>query len=229
MPIKLIGTSHIAKESIKAIQNEVTLNKLDIIALELDVQRKNALLSPGPRKISFSIIKKVGVIGFLFAFIGQIIQKKLGGIVGVSPGADMKEGLIQAKKHNLKIALIDRPIKITLKKFSKSITFKEKIRFVTDIIKGILFPRKQIEQIGIFDISSVPKQEVIDHMVAFVKIRYPSVYSTLIAQRDRYMVKKLQILQEAFPEANILAIVGAGHINGMVKLLNELDINFTTR
>jgi len=47
-------------------------------------------------------------------------------MVGMKPGDEMKKDLEIAKEKRIKIAFIDQYIEVTLKKFSKSLTWKEK-------------------------------------------------------------------------------------------------------
>ncbi len=224
--LTLIGTSHIAEQSIKEIEQTINQKKPDIIAVELDLQRANALYQKQKTKISAAAIPQLGFKGYLFAKIGQIVQQKLGAKVGITPGADMRAALDLAKKNKLQIALIDQPIQITLKKFSKGLTWKERGRFIADIFKGIFTPKKQLKELGLttFDLRSVPEQDVITQMMKPLKNRYPSIYQTLVEDRNKYMVKKLIQLLRKYPEKNILAVVGAGHVEGMQKLLLKVDV-----
>jgi pheromone shutdown-related protein TraB len=224
--LKIIGTSHISKQSINEIKNEIKENKPDIVALELDLQRAASLMEKQKRKIGLREILQIGIKGYLFAKIGQVVQEKLGKIVGVSPGSEMKTALELARKEKLKVALIDQPIKITLKKFSKSLTWKEKLRFVGDIFRGIFFRKRQMHELGLdkLDLSKVPSEEVIKKMMSSTKKRYPNIYKTLVSDRNRYMVKKLVKLMRDNPGKNVLTVVGAGHKEGMEKLLLKVDI-----
>ena len=81
--LTIIGTSHIARQSLQEIEQSVKENKPDLIALELDPNRFQALISNQKSKIRLRDITQVGVKGFLFAVIGAYIQKKLGKMVGV--------------------------------------------------------------------------------------------------------------------------------------------------
>jgi len=224
--LEIIGTSHIAKQSVEEIRKAINDKKPDIVAVELDVNRAAALLQDQKRKISMRDILKIGVKGYLFARIGQFVQQKLGKMVGVSPGSDMKTAILVASKNKLKVAFIDQPIQITLKKFSKSLTWKEKGRFIADIFNGIFFKKKQIKQFGLdkFDLTKVPEKELIKKMMGQMKKRYPSIYKVLVEDRNKYMVKKLVKLMRANPDKKILAIVGAGHEEGMKKLLLKVDV-----
>ena len=117
--IKIIGSSHIAKKSFEGVKRAVEEFSPDIIALELDPKRAYSLLQKKGKPNYFLMLKRVGIKGFLFALIGGFAQKKLGKIVGVEPGAEMKASLLIAKKTNTRVMLIDQDIEVTLKKLSK--------------------------------------------------------------------------------------------------------------
>ncbi|MFH1276398.1 MAG: TraB/GumN family protein [Candidatus Woesearchaeota archaeon] len=223
----IIGTSHISKDSIEEIKTAIESKKPDIIAVELDRERATALFSEEAKtKMSFSEIFKIGLKGYLFAKVGQVVQRKLGQYVGSAPGSEMKTAIEEAKKRNLKVALIDQPIRITLKNFSKELTWKEKFHFIGDIFKGILFRKKQMKELGIenLDLNKVPGKELIKKMMGKLKKDYPNIYKTLVEDRNKYMVKKLVKLMRDNPEQKIVVVVGAGHQEGMEELLLKVDV-----
>ncbi len=224
--IRIIGTSHIAKQSIEEIKAAVDSYQPNIIAVELDLKRAYALTHEEKRKTPFSEILKIGWKGFLFVKIGQYLQEKLGRIVGIAPGSEMKTALKLAREKGLQVAFIDQPIEITLKNFSRTLTWKEKIRFVTDLFKGLIMPKKQIKAFGFesFDLSRVPEKEIISKAINQLRIHYPNVYKTLIQDRNKYMVKEIVQLLRKYPEKKILVVVGAGHREGMEQLLLKVEI-----
>jgi len=226
MNITIIGTSHIAKQSINEVKKAISSGIYDIVAVELDTQRATALLQEHKNKISLAHINAIGFKGYIFAKVGQIVQQKLGKMVGVAPGADMKAALESAYKEKKEIALIDQPIQITLKNFSKRLTWKEKGRFVWEILLGIVRPKRQMKELGFehLDLSKVPEKEFITKMINQIKNKFPSIHKTLIVDRNRYMVKSLIKLMRQHPDKNILAVVGAGHEEGMKELLNRVDV-----
>lgn len=223
MELLIIGTSHIAQESVVEISTTIHSWQPDIVAVELDKQRATALLQEQPNKVRIQDILKIGVKGYLFVKLGQFAQKKLGGMVGVAPGSEMKAALLLAQEKKLAVAFIDQPIQITLRRFSKTLTWKERFRFVSDIIKGVFQPKKQLRSLGVeqLDLRKVPKQELITKMMGQLQQRYPSIHKVLVEERNHFMTQRLIQLQKKFPEKRILAIVGAGHKEGMEALLKE--------
>ena len=167
MNLKIIGTSHIAKQSVNEIKKAIIDDNPDVVAIELDIERAAALLQEGKTKLTLASIMQIGVKGYIFAKVGHYIQQKLGKKVGVSPGSEMKAALELARKEKKDVAFIDQPIRITLKNFSKGLSWKERGRFFLDIFKGLLFPKKQMKQLGLdkFDLTKVPDAKVIEKMI----------------------------------------------------------------
>ena len=220
--LTIIGTSHIAKQSLDDVEEAIEKGKPDIIALELDRRRLYSLFN-NPGRIRIYDIKRVGIKGFIFSLIGAWAEKKLGKMVGVMPGSEMKKAVRLAKKNKIRIALIDQDIEITLKRFSKSLTWKEKWNFIADIIKAIFVRKKVIE----FDLTKVPDKKTIKKLVSQVKKRYPNIYNVLIEERNHVMAENLRIIMEKYPEKKILAIIGAGHEEDILNLIKKPSISYS--
>ncbi len=54
-----------------------------------------------------------------------------------------------------------------------------------------------------------------------IKNNYPGVYKVIIEERNQYMANQLFNLKQYFPDAKIVAVVGAGHKKGMIKILED--------
>jgi pheromone shutdown-related protein TraB len=209
----LVGTSHIAIESIKEVESSILENKPDLVAIELDPIRFQALLSK-KRRIKISDIQKMGLKGFIFNLIGGFIEKQLGKVIKVKPGADMLKAIETSKKINAKILLIDQDIRITLKRLSKEITWKEKFTFMKEIFKAP-FSKQKIK----IDLTKVPSQNLIKQLVKKLRGYYPSIYKVLIEERNEILAKNIIRLMKT--DKKILAVLGAGHIEGVLKIIKD--------
>jgi len=220
--LTLIGTSHIAKQSLEDVENTINELKPDIICLELDKKRLYPLLNKEKgRKIGFKDILKIGVKGYLFSLIGAYVEKKLGQEVGIAPGSEMIKAIELAKKNKIQIMLIDQDIEVTLRRFSKEFSWKERFRFLWDIIKAFVLRKKEIE----FDLRKVPEKAIIDKLIKNVKQRYPNLYKVLIEERNDYMASKLARIISFYEDKKIMAIVGAGHEEEMVNLIKKKRVD----
>lgn len=214
----IIGTSHIAEESVNKINQSFKEFNPDVIAIELDSQRFMSLMNNEQQKLSFYMIRKVGLSGFIFLIIGRYIQNKLGSIVKIKPGADMKTAATLAIKNKKELLFIDRNIGITLKRFSKAFNFKEKIRVVIDLFKGFFQRKKRIS----IDITKVPQEDTLKILMSELKKNYPNLYNVLITERNNFMAKKVFKFMKANPEKKLMCIIGAGHEKGFNKRLKDL-------
>ena len=217
--LTIVGTSHIAKQSMDEVKKAIENEKPDIVALELDRKRLYALMHGKKGKIRLYDIKKVGFKGFIFSLIGAWAERKLGEIVMVEPGSEMKEAINAARKNKIRIALIDQDIELTLQKFSKSLTWKEKWNFLVDVINAVVLRKKEVE----FDLRTVPDKKIIDKLIKKVKDRYPSIYYVLIEERNKVMGRNLRKLMDQHPDEKILAVVGAGHEEGIIKAVRSME------
>ena len=172
--IYLIGTSHVAEQSIKQVKTSFKNIKPDIIALELDPGRLYSLTHNVKRPKNQVLLKNLGLMGFLFYLFGEFAQKKIGNIVKIEPGSEMLTALRLAKKNNLNV-----------------------------------------------DFKNVPDKEIIDFVLKHTKKRYPSLYRVLIQERDLHMARLLNKISEKYPEKKIMAVVGAGHVDGITKYLRN--------
>lgn len=220
--LTIIGTSHIAKQSLEDVEKAIVDGKPDIVALELDRRRLYSLFK-NPGKIRIYDIKRVGIKGFIFSLIGAWAEKKLGKLVGVAPGSEMKKAVRLAKKNKIKLALIDQDIEVTLKRFSKSLTWGERWNFIVDVIKSIFVRKKVIE----FDLTKVPSRNVIKKLVGQLKKRYPNIYKVLIEERNNVMAENLRKIMEMYPDKKILAIIGAGHEDDILNLIKNPSISYS--
>ncbi|MCC7575082.1 TraB/GumN family protein [Candidatus Woesearchaeota archaeon] len=216
--IKLVGTSHISPESKKKINSAFNEHKPDIICVELDKQRLQGLIDKNRKRPGIKAIKQLGFTGYLFAIIGGYTQKKLGNITGMAPGEEMLLGVTLAQRNKLRLELIDQEITKTLKKISKT-PIKEKLKIILDIIKAP-FQKKQRMKI---DISKIPEEEFVKKLTKQVKERYPYIYKVIIDERNKIMAKKIFLLQRQNPTQRILAIIGEGHIEGIIEQLKKLE------
>ena len=218
-----LGTSHIAKQSLKEVKKCIEEEKPEIIALELDKKRLNALMSKASRKIELRNIKQVGLKGFLFSLFGAWAERKLGKLVGVAPGSEMKQAVKSARKGKIEIALIDQDIEVTLRRLSNSITWKEKMNFIIDLLKALFMRKKEVE----FDLSTVPNKKIIRKLTNKLKQHYPNLYKVLIEERNKVIAENIRKLMNSVPDKKILVIIGAGHVDDVLELLKEPRINYS--
>lgn len=217
--LEIIGTSHVARESVESVEEFIKTRKPEIVALELDPRRAHALMHNVKSRLSVKMIGVVGVKGFLFLALASFLQKKVGKLVGVQPGSEMKAALKAAMNEHAKIALVDRPLEVTMRRLSKTLSWKERFRFVTDIFSGIF--SKDMDEFKNIDLRKVPSQELIGKILKRFKKSYPNLYNVLVTERNEHMASSLAHIMHKYPDSQILAVVGAGHEKELAELIKE--------
>jgi pheromone shutdown protein TraB len=193
------------------------------VAIELDKNRLPALMSKKRPKMDFRAIRQVGVKGFVFAMIGAWAEKKLGNLVGVAPGSEMKHAVLLARKNKIRIALVDQDITITLQRLSKSITWKEKWNFIVDVFKAMFSRNKEME----FDLRTVPEKRIIKKLTSKLKERYPNIYKVLIEERNIAIANNVKNIMQNHPDKKILVVLGAGHVDEVLELVKSEEPNIS--
>ncbi len=215
--IILVGTAHVSEKSIAEVNEIIEREKPDIVAVELDRPRYQAL--KGEEEVKEINIKELLSGGKFYYFIMHwflaYVQKKIGSDMGVKPGAEMISAIEKAEKINARVALIDRDIQLTLARFWNKMSFFEKMKLFVSLFGATLgFGAKDI------DIDEVTNKDVVDQLISELRKMSPGAASVLIDERDAYMAKNLL---EISKEGSVVAVVGAGHREGIQKFLNAPD------
>jgi len=224
---KIIGTSHVAKESVENIKKEIKEFQPDIVCIELDANRLQGLLSNQKSNFNPKMIGRIGLTGYIFGLIGHMMQKKVGEKLNIIPGKDMLTAYKVAKAENKDIKLIDQDVQATLRNVSKNFTWKEKRRLFGQIFEAIFFKKRAIEknkeklQGMNFDLNTVPSEEIVEKMILSLKDEYPGLYKAIVDDRNKIMANRIYLLLKKNPTKKVLAIVGAGHKTEMEKIINK--------
>ncbi len=223
----ILGTSHVARQSIDKIKKAFSDFKPDIVALELDKARLLSLKKTKTKQKNidkrniFKMMKEIGFLGSMFYLFGRYMQKKIGNIVDIEPGIDMASAYELAKKSNSEIRLIDQDINITLRKFSREFKKKELFKIIRDLVFG-MFIKKSITYNLNFE--KIPDSKLIYYVLEKTKKDYASLYKILIDDRNKIMAERLYRISLLSPEKKILAVVGAGHVPGIKKQLADFEV-----
>ncbi|MCK4809228.1 MAG: TraB/GumN family protein, partial [Candidatus Aenigmarchaeota archaeon] len=130
--IYLIGTSHIAKESLEKVEMNISGRKPDLVAVELDLARLQGLIHKKKGKIQLPLFQKVIVL------LLQKMQDTLSKETGILPGQEMLDAVRHAKKADAQVALIDQKINVTISKLMKAMGLAEKAKLMAYLVLGFL-------------------------------------------------------------------------------------------
>ncbi len=212
--VTIVGTAHVSEKSIAEVNQIIEREKPDIVAVELDRGRYQALKGEEEvREINVKDLLSSGKFNyFLLHWLLAYVQKKIGADMGVKPGAEMLAAIETAEKSGARVALIDRDIQITLGRFWSKMSFFEKLKLFGSLIGASFgFGTKEI------DIDTITDEDVVTQLVSELRKVAPSAASILIDERDAFMAKNLLDLSR---EGNVVAVVGAGHRVGIQRYLD---------
>jgi len=214
----IVGTAHISKKSVDEVRDVIQQLKPDTVCVELDQMRYQALTDSSRwQKLDiFQVIKEKKVLFLMTSLVLSAYQRRMGEALGVKPGAEMMAAVEEAEKIGAELVLADREIQATLKRTWRSLSFWNKSKVIASLI-GSFFAAGEITEEQIEELKD--RDNISDMMKEFAK-QLPQVQKPLIDERDRFLISAIR---EA-PGKTIVAVVGAGHVEGMEGYLNtEVD------
>lgn len=213
----LLGTAHVSRHSVDAVHAMAEAEDFDTIAVELCATRHKAMSDPEAwRKIDLFEVIKTGKAPMVVAnLLLGAYQRRLAEQFGVEPGAEMKAAMQEAEARDAKLALVDREIGVTLRRVYRSVGFFDRL----SIFGGALTSLFASEEITEEEIEQLKQGDVLENTFGEFARQTPALYESLIAERDRYMACRLR--QEGEGSKKVLAVVGAGHLEGLAKHLAE--------
>jgi len=215
--LKILGTAHVSQKSVDDVKSAIDEFHPDIVAIELDPARFSALKKQAKDPTVEDVLEVKNFNSLLIQWLLSYLQRKIGVDVGVEPGAEMKAAIEEAESRNIPIALVDRDIRLTLLRFWKSMGIFEKIK----MFFALLYSIAEVDKGEEFDIESLKEQNVIDAVMDEFRKFSPNGAHALIDERDAFIAHQLVLLKAQRPEGRILAIVGAGHCQGISDYVDQ--------
>ncbi|HEX7576118.1 MAG TPA: TraB/GumN family protein [Candidatus Methanoperedens sp.] len=213
--IIIVGTAHVSEKSIAEVNEVIEREKPDIVAVELDKPRFKAIKGEEEevKEVNLKELLSGGKFYyFMLHWLLAYVQKKIGADTGVKPGAEMMAAIEQAEKTGAKIALIDRDIQVTLGRFWNRMSFFEKLKLFGSLVGASFgFGSEKI------DMETVTNEDVVTQLIGELRKLAPSAAIVLIDERDAFMAKNLLDLSN---QGKVVAVVGAGHREGIQKYLD---------
>jgi pheromone shutdown-related protein TraB len=212
----LLGTAHISSRSVEEVREVILTEKPDRVCVELDQARYDSLTE----KSTWHSLNIVDVLkngkGFLLLanLVLSSFQRRLGAQLGVSPGEEMLTAIRLCQEENIPFSLCDRDIQLTLRRAWAKTSFWGKNKMLAAMLSAVLSSEKlsaeEIEKLK----TRTTFQSMLDELAGYL----PSVKEVLIDERDRYLATRIYQAEGA----RIVAVIGAGHVEGIVRYLRAL-------
>ena len=211
--IYVVGTAHVSAQSVQDVRTTIAAVRPDTIAIELCEPRYQGLVKKDAwrRTNLFQVIRQGKSMFLLAQLVMQSFYRRLGKQLEVEPGAEMLAGATCAEETGARLELIDRRIDITLKRVWRHLSFWHRLKLFGVLIEAMF----SAEEIKDQDIEALKKQDQLEALMGEMGKAFPEIKKRLIDERDIYLAQKLR----AVPGERIVAVVGAGHVPGMMAAL----------
>jgi pheromone shutdown-related protein TraB len=215
--IILIGTAHVSRESADEVSKIIIDEKPDNVCVEIDASRYNSLKAGNNwEKLDVFKIIKTGQGFLLLANLALAsFQRKIGQSLDIKPGEEMKIAVETALAEGIPFTFADRDIQITLKRAWAKSGFWGKNKLLASLL-GAVFTK---EKISGEDVEKMKKKSELDGMMNELADYLPSIKEVLIDERDRYLASSIYFAAGR----KIVAVVGAGHVPGIIGWIGKLD------
>jgi pheromone shutdown-related protein TraB len=216
----LLGTAHVSRASVEAVNAMVEREHFDAIAIELCESRARGIRDPDAfAKMDLFHVIRTGKAGMVFASLAlSSFQQRIAEQYGIEPGAEMKAAMAAADAQGIPLWLVDREIGTTLNHAYRGVRFRDRMGIVGSLIASV-FSREEIDEA---EIEKLKQGDILEG--AFGEFAHESkpLYDALIGERDRFMSARLREESAQDPDAKrVLVVIGAGHLAGVSREVVE--------
>ena len=213
----LIGTAHVSSESAEEVERVIREEKPDHVSVEIDAGRFAAMKKQNSwESMNIGQVLKQGK-GFLLLvnLVLTAFQRRMGMNLGISPGDEMKRAVSVCEEEGISFSFADREIQTTLRRAWARSSFWGKNKLFAALLSSAFSNEKLTEE----EIERLKEKSALQDMMEELADYLPSVKEVLIDERDRYLATKIFMA----PGKRGVAVIGAGHGPGIIRILHELD------
>ncbi len=213
--IILIATAHVSRESAVLVQQAIKAAQPDSVCVELD-EARHAQLRNQQRFESLDlkqVIRQQQLLPLLVNLLLVSYQQKLGGKLGVLPGSEFIAAIEEAERQNVRVMLCDRNIKVTLRRAWAALTWCQEFMLLAAVL-GSAFETPDLTE---EDLRHMREQDIVTRLIEELGRELPGLSTVLIDERDHYLAERIR----QAPGDRVLAVVGAGHVKGILQALTS--------
>jgi len=213
----LLGTAHVSHASVEAVRDAIASGGFDTVAVELDAQRLQAISDPDAlARLDLVKVLREGKTPLFAANLALAsYQRRLAEQLGIEPGAELKAAIDDAHAAGLPTHLIDRDVGLTFRRALQRLGWWQRAKLGAGLVTGLIID----EEVAEHDIEKLKQGDMLQASFSEFAEQTPELYDALIAERDRYMAARLR--ETAGGAREVLAVVGAGHLEGLTRHLRE--------
>ena len=217
--IVLLGTAHVSRTSAEEVRRRLREEPFDAVAVELCPSRYNALLDPDSlQRMDLFRLFREGKAAMVTASLALgAYQQRLAEQFGIEPGAEMRAAVECARSAHLPVLLIDREVGVTLRRVYRNVPWWRRLNLFSGLLASVISKEEVAEE----EVERLKEGDVLETTFAQFADRERDLFVPLVEERDRYMAARLRQEVARTPHPRLLAVVGAGHLNGIARHLRE--------
>ncbi|MCG5500755.1 TraB/GumN family protein [Ectothiorhodospira lacustris] len=219
--ITVLGTAHVSRVSAEAVSRLLQSGGFDAVAVELCPSRHHAILNPDAlAQMNLFQVLRQGKVPMVTASLALgAYQQRLAEQFGIEPGAEMRAAIDEARQAHLPVLLIDREVGTTLKRCYRNVPWWRRINLFAGLMASVVSKEKISEE----EIERLKSGDVLESTFTQFAEESRALYTPLIQERDHYMAARLRQEAREGKYRHILAVVGAGHLQGIRQALAGTD------
>ncbi|MEK7771387.1 MAG: TraB/GumN family protein, partial [Pseudomonadota bacterium] len=204
------------------VQELIATEKYDAVAVELCPSRHKVIVNPDSMaKMDLFQVIKNGQASMVAASLALgAFQQRMAEQFDIEPGAEMRVAIKDAQAAQLPVLLIDREIGTTLKRIYRNVPWWKRFSLFAGLIASVISK----EKFSTAEIEKLKEGDVLESTFSQFAENEKDLFRPLISERDEYMSARLIKECKENNYQHILAVIGAGHLNGMAQQLETQDI-----
>ncbi|MBD8526299.1 TraB/GumN family protein [Pseudomarimonas arenosa] len=219
----LLGTAHVSRASVDAVNNALDHTAFDAVAVELCEARYQSMIKPDSlAELDLFRVIQEGKSGMVAANLAlSAYQRRLAEQLKIEPGAEMRAAIDHAERQSQALWKIDRDVGVTLRRTYSSVGWWQRAKLMGGLIGSVLVD----EQVDAEEIEKLKQGDMLESTFSEFAQRSDKLYHALIAERDQFMAAELRRHAAELPNngyaRRVLVVVGAGHLAGLARHLAD--------
>jgi pheromone shutdown-related protein TraB len=211
----LVGTAHVSQQSVDLVRQVIQEEKPETVCVELCAGRFQTLRQSDnwQQMDIIKVIKEKKAFLLLSNLILAAFQKRIAAKLEVRPGQEMIQAIETAEAMGAAVHLADRDVRVTLARTWGQMGWWARCKLIAQLVLSF----GQTDEIKAEDVEAMKQKDMLAAILDEVGQSLPTVRRTLIDERDQYLTEKIRTA----PGQKIVAVVGAGHVPGILKYWDQ--------
>ncbi len=203
--IVIVGVGHVFDISAQ-VRGLIEAERPDVVCVELDPPRYRALVNPPKERTDVPLPYR----------LLSVFQKRLARSYGGEAGAEMLAAVDAARGIGAEVQMIDADATQLFGRLWKEMPPSEKVRLMLSAFTSLFLSRRTVER----ELDNFQENE--DRYLGEMARQFPTMKRVLIDERNVIMARRIDAAASRVP--SLVAVVGDGHVEGIVRLLGRDDM-----